>query len=60
MRSLPQHAKTAAVALTGYGGASDIDKAYEAGFNAHVSKPVSLDALEKLLVKLDLRKGKTS
>ncbi|UUD63449.1 PAS domain-containing protein [Pseudomonas seleniipraecipitans] len=59
VRSLPQHAKTAAVALTGYGGASDIDKAYEAGFNAHVSKPVSLDALEKLLMKLDLRKGKT-
>ncbi|XXF09918.1 PAS domain-containing protein [Pseudomonas sp. D1-3] len=57
VRQLPQHGKTPAVALTGYGGASDIDKAYEAGFSAHLSKPVSLEALEKRVTELRLRTG---
>ena len=35
------------VALTGYGQQSDIDRALEAGFDAHLTKPASLDALER-------------
>lgn len=35
------------VAISGYGQAEDIRKALAAGFNRHLTKPVSLDALEK-------------
>ena len=37
------------VALTGYGQESDVLLAREAGFDAHLLKPVDLDQLEKLL-----------
>jgi signal transduction histidine kinase/CheY-like chemotaxis protein len=36
------------VALTGYGQPADQDKALSCGFDAHVSKPVSLEQLRKL------------
>ena len=35
------------VALTGYGQQSDIQRARDAGFDAHLTKPASLDALER-------------
>jgi signal transduction histidine kinase/CheY-like chemotaxis protein len=38
------------VALTGYGQPEDRARALEAGFDAHVVKPIELDQLEKLLV----------
>jgi two-component system, sensor histidine kinase len=34
------------VALTGYGQASDRERASQAGFDAHFVKPVDLDVLE--------------
>jgi PAS domain S-box-containing protein len=37
------------VALTGYGQDDDRRRSHEAGFNAHLVKPVDLDALQKLL-----------
>jgi CheY-like chemotaxis protein/anti-sigma regulatory factor (Ser/Thr protein kinase) len=37
------------VALTGYGQDEDRQRAIEAGFDAHVTKPVSMDALDRLL-----------
>jgi signal transduction histidine kinase len=37
------------VALTGYGQAEDIERAREAGFDAHMVKPVDLDALERVI-----------
>jgi two-component system CheB/CheR fusion protein len=37
--------KTPAIALTGYGSKSDVDRALEAGFTQHLSKPISFDAL---------------
>jgi PAS domain S-box-containing protein len=39
-------------ALTGYGQESDRQKAKEAGFDHHLVKPVSVEALEDLLVSL--------
>lgn len=39
-------------ALTGYGQASDRQLAEEAGFNYHLVKPVSLEAIEMLLTQL--------
>ncbi|MCC6766093.1 MAG: response regulator [Deltaproteobacteria bacterium] len=44
-------ARTKLVALTGYGLPEDQARAIEAGFHAHLVKPVSLDALAKLLAE---------
>ncbi len=35
------------IAISGYGQAEDVRKAMEAGFSGHLTKPISLDALEK-------------
>ena len=37
------------IALSGYTGATDRRRALEAGFNAHVAKPVSVEELDTLL-----------
>lgn len=37
------------VALTGYGQAEDIQRAREAGFDDHITKPVALEDLERVL-----------
>ncbi len=37
------------VALTGYGQPSDIDRTRQAGFDAHLVKPVSLEAIQAAL-----------
>jgi CheY-like chemotaxis protein len=37
------------VALTGYGLPEDRQRAFEAGFDLHLVKPVNLTALTKLL-----------
>jgi len=39
----------ALVALSGYGRAADQDKSAQAGFAAHLVKPVDMDALEHVL-----------
>jgi len=40
---------TGLAALTGYGQESDRQRAIEAGFDYHLVKPVSVEALEDLL-----------
>jgi PAS domain S-box-containing protein len=45
----PAMKNTRLVALTGYGAASDLQLAREAGFDAHMLKPVDFGELEKLL-----------
>jgi CheY-like chemotaxis protein len=37
------------VALTGYGQPQDRSRALDAGFDVHLTKPVDIDALERLL-----------
>ena len=44
------------VALTGWGQAEDRRKSKDAGFDAHMVKPVELDALMKLLASLSAKK----
>jgi CheY-like chemotaxis protein len=39
------------VALTGYGQSDDRARAMAAGFDAHLAKPVDLDALERFLAQ---------
>ncbi len=45
LRQLPEMEKVLLVALTGYGQDDDRRRSHEAGFNAHLVKPVDLDAL---------------
>jgi PAS domain S-box-containing protein len=49
MRSDPSLRPGKLVAVTGYGQAADQKRAYEAGFDAHLTKPVALEALCRIL-----------
>jgi len=44
--------KTPAIALTGFGMQQDVDRARQAGFNAHLTKPVSMQKLEATIWQL--------
>ena len=50
--SSPATADIAAIALTGYAGVDDRARAREAGFNAHLPKPVDIDVLVAQVAKL--------
>ena len=47
---------TVLVAVTGYGQQEDRRRAFEAGFNFHLTKPTSIGALEELLQRLPARR----
>jgi PAS domain S-box-containing protein len=49
MRAVPGQEKVFAIAMTGYGTQEDKRRTLEAGFDAHLTKPVELDALVGLL-----------
>lgn len=51
LRTQAQFDKTVLVALTGYGSPEDRQHTEEAGFNAHLVKPVDLTALKELLAR---------
>ena len=53
IRQQPANRGVVLVALTGWGQAEDRNLSSEAGFNAHLVKPVTLQALAKLLVDAD-------
>jgi len=53
------HADVLLVAVTGYGQATDRQRSGEAGFDAHLTKPVDPLALESLLVNLPLDPRRT-
>jgi PAS domain S-box-containing protein len=52
LRELPESARTVLVAITGYGQDEDRRRSREAGIDHHLVKPVSPDALHKLLESL--------
>jgi len=52
LRNEPGLQQVVLVALTGYGQESDREKSKEAGFDHHLVKPVSLEALRNLLTNL--------
>jgi two-component system CheB/CheR fusion protein len=45
LRQLPQMANLPALALTGFGRVSDIDRAHREGFIKHFTKPLDIDKL---------------
>lgn len=49
LRAVPRLNGLRLVALTGYGQAEDSQRAYAAGFDDHLVKPVDLSALERAL-----------
>jgi PAS domain S-box-containing protein len=49
LRATPGFERIFAIAMTGYGTAEDKRRTLEAGFDAHLTKPVELDALVNLL-----------
>jgi CheY-like chemotaxis protein len=49
MRSALDRPQTRYVALTGYGQERDILRAKEAGFDAHLTKPVEFERLQQVL-----------
>ncbi len=46
------------VALTGYGQSSDLEKAFQAGFDRHVTKPVDLSRLRAIFDELNRASAK--
>ena len=57
-RLQPGGEQTMLIALTGWGGELDRSRSSDAGFDAHLTKPASLDALEELLAGATAR-GRT-
>jgi PAS domain S-box-containing protein len=52
LRALPGGTQIAVVALTGFGQEHDKQRARAAGFDAHLTKPVDLDAVSRLLLRI--------
>jgi two-component system, chemotaxis family, CheB/CheR fusion protein len=49
MRQQPSRQAMAIIAVTGWGQSQDKQRALDAGFNAHLTKPVDLEALARIL-----------
>jgi CheY-like chemotaxis protein len=49
-RSLPTHKRARLIALTGFGQTRDVRQALQAGFDAHLTKPVEAERLLQLLL----------
>jgi two-component system CheB/CheR fusion protein len=57
LRREPGLGKMLLIAMTGYGGDDDRRRSQEAGFNAHLVKPVDLEALQALLAQSPFAMG---
>ena len=49
MRELSEKYHLPGIALSGYGMEADLQESMHAGFSQHLTKPVSLEALEQAL-----------
>jgi CheY-like chemotaxis protein len=49
IRTAREICQTPAVAITGYGMAEDVEKCLRAGFDEHLTKPISIERLQKTL-----------
>ena len=53
LRAEPATAGIRLIAVTGYGRDADIARAHDAGFDGHMSKPVDLDDLQRMMIASD-------
>jgi PAS domain S-box-containing protein len=62
IRQAPSGGRIILVALSGYGQPEDRRRAYDAGFDLHLTKPVEVDSLHRLLANPDqlIRQGNSS
>lgn len=51
LRESPLTATTRLIALTGYGGSEFVEEARAAGFDSHITKPASLDDIQKTVLQ---------
>lgn len=51
LKSIRAKSDVQAIALTGFGMSSDIDRALEAGFDSHLTKPVDMSRLEAAIAQ---------
>ena len=52
VRALNPEAPVRGIAISGHGGSEDLAESHAAGFEMHLVKPVSLDALEAAVAKM--------
>jgi two-component system CheB/CheR fusion protein len=52
LRKLPHIKHIPAIALTGYGASTDLNKSQQSGFDQHIGKPVSYDELIETIEQL--------
>lgn len=57
MRELKRRHALKGIALSGYGMEDDVRKSLEAGFDAHLTKPVTLAALKRAILRAAGREG---
>jgi two-component system CheB/CheR fusion protein len=53
LRRQPRSARWPAIAVTGFAGEADAQRARAAGFDAHLGKPLSLDALNEVFKQIN-------
>jgi PAS domain S-box-containing protein len=56
LRKMPELADTMYAAMTGFGHASDRERTRDAGFDAHLVKPVELALFDELLARVEARR----
>ncbi|HET9664099.1 MAG TPA: ATP-binding protein [Burkholderiales bacterium] len=49
LRASPSNGRVPLIALSGYGQAADLRRAFEAGFNSHLTKPVAVEQLHSAI-----------
>jgi len=52
LRARPSNGRVPLVALSGYGQAADLKRAFEAGFDSHLTKPVAVEELHNVIMAL--------
>ena len=60
LRMSVEYENVPVLALTGFGRQEDIERAKDAGFFAHITKPVDINALSEILQKMRTRRATTS
>src|SRR5690606_33219471 len=58
IRARPEFGATPLVALSGFGADADRQRALQSGFDLHTLKPMEIDTLEQLLLRVQRQPGR--